>query len=144
MLVIEVLKSIISKKEKNPPYQLRNGTGRFKSNYSYKKNDLLNNKTTKDNLSKEISSIETFKLKLNSLDNEFLINSDKTIIQNAEDNGIELRYSCLTGGCGACKIKKISGKVNMCEDNCLSDDEINDNYILACISYPKSDIILDI
>ncbi|MFN8578318.1 MAG: 2Fe-2S iron-sulfur cluster binding domain-containing protein [Candidatus Sericytochromatia bacterium] len=144
MLVIEILKSVISKKEKYPPYQVRKGSNRFKNIYSYKKNVLLDDKEYKEKVPKECKTVEKFKLKLNSLDKEFLIKSDKTLIQNSEDNGIELRYSCLTGGCGACKVKKISGQVDMSETNCLSDDEIDDNYILACIAYPKSNIILDI
>ena len=47
------------------------------------------------------------------------------------------------GGCGACKVKKQSGAVVMSEPNCLSESEREAGYILACCTYPDTDVIIE-
>lgn len=147
MLVIDVLKSLI-KKEKYSPYHIRKGSARFnKANnqcISVDEKEIIPEVKNDNIINLFNNKNHSFKLKFNDNSNEFIIDHNKTIIENAEDNGIELKYSCLSGGCGSCKIKKIKGKVEMSSTNCLSDNEIDEDYILACISYPLSDLILEI
>lgn len=140
MLVIELLKYTFKKKGKSPIYQIRKGSNRFKSS-------ILNIKTTSElneNFEKEIDvEAKNFKLSLKKQNKVLEISSKKTIIENADEAGIELRYSCATGGCGSCKVKMISGNVKMNYPNCLSVEERNQGYILACVSYISENTVLD-
>ena len=73
---------------------------------------------------------ETFKFKMSP---------SETILDSALDNDIDLPYSCQSGVCSACQGKVITGTVSMDVSDGLSDDEIEEGYILSCQSYPTSD-----
>jgi ferredoxin len=44
--------------------------------------------------------------------------------------------------CGRCKIKLESGDVEQLATDGLSGEDIENGYVLACSSIPKSDIVL--
>ncbi len=67
----------------------------------------------------------------------------QTILQAGLAAGVDLPYSCTMGGCGACKVKKLSGSVVTSEPNCLSDREREEGYVLACCSYADTDLTID-
>jgi len=67
----------------------------------------------------------------------------QTILQAGLEAGIDLPSSCTMGGCGACKVRKTSGKVVMSEPNCLSDREREAGYLLACCSYADTDLTIE-
>jgi ferredoxin len=46
------------------------------------------------------------------------------------------------GGCGACKLHKTEGTVVMSEPNCLSDNEREAGYILACCAYADTNVVI--
>ena len=72
---------------------------------------------------------------------EFVMDSDKTILDGALENGIDAPHSCQGGICTTCICKVVSGKAEM-EDVCaLSDEEQNEGFVLACISKPLGDKI---
>jgi ferredoxin-NADP reductase len=67
----------------------------------------------------------------------------QTILQAGIDAGVDLAHSCTMGGCGACRVRKASGKVVASEPNCLTDREREDGYILACCSYADGDVTIE-
>jgi ferredoxin-NADP reductase len=67
----------------------------------------------------------------------------QTILQAGLAAGIDLPSSCTMGGCGACKVRKTSGKVVMSEPNCLSDREREAGYLLACCSYADTNLTIE-
>lgn len=67
---------------------------------------------------------------------EFEVTPDKTILEAGMDEDIDMPYSCQSGLCTACRGKLISGKVKMDEDAGLSQKEIEEGYILCCMSHP--------
>lgn len=69
---------------------------------------------------------------------EVSVGPGRTILEACVAAGIELPYSCAMGGCGACKVRLISGEVTMEEPNCLSPDERAQGLVLACIAHPRS------
>jgi ferredoxin len=59
----------------------------------------------------------------------------ETLLEAGLRAGIEMPYSCQVGGCGHCKVKVLSGTTISNEPNCLSDQEREQGYRLACQSY---------
>jgi ferredoxin-NADP reductase len=67
----------------------------------------------------------------------------QTILQAGLEAGVELPSSCAMGGCGACKVLKRAGTVVMSEPNCLSDNEREAGYLLACCAYADSNVVVE-
>ncbi len=68
---------------------------------------------------------------------------DKTILEAADDSGVEIENSCRSGTCGSCKVKLLSGQVSMEVDDALEPDEIEDGYILACQAIATEDVVVE-
>lgn len=64
------------------------------------------------------------------------VTQDKTILEAALDQDIEMPFSCQSGLCTACRGKLLHGKVDMAEDAGLSEEEFIEGYILNCVSRP--------
>ncbi len=65
----------------------------------------------------------------------------ESLLEMAEENGVEIEYQCREGYCGECKTRLISGDVKMEDDSGLEDTD--EGMILPCVSRPKTDIVLD-
>ncbi|MBL7811377.1 MAG: ferredoxin--NADP reductase [Bacteroidetes bacterium] len=61
-----------------------------------------------------------------------------TLLNAAMKNGIDPPYSCTVGVCTTCRAKVHKGEVYMMEREGLTDDEINEGYVLTCQSLPRS------
>ena len=57
---------------------------------------------------------------------------DKTILEIALDNDIDAPYSCQGGICSTCLAKINKGSVEMDNNQILTDDEVEDGYVLTC------------
>jgi len=68
---------------------------------------------------------------------------DEMILDLADDNGVEIDSACRAGSCLSCKVKLVSGEVDMDVDAELEDEERAEGYILACSSTAKSDIVIE-
>jgi len=77
-------------------------------------------------------------------DEEFKITvaPDETILERGLDDDIDLPFSCQSGLCTACRGKCISGKVKMDEDEGLSDAEMEEGFVLPCVSHPMTDDVV--
>ena len=62
---------------------------------------------------------------------------DLSILDIAEEIGIEIPSSCRSGSCGSCKLKKVEGKTTCDDDTAdgLTEAEREEGYILSCITY---------
>ena len=67
----------------------------------------------------------------------------QTILQAGLEAGVDLPSSCTMGGCGACKVRKLEGRVVMSEPNCLSDSEREAGYVLACCAYADTNVVIE-
>ena len=70
---------------------------------------------------------------------KFVMPSSETILDTALEKDIDLPYSCQSGVCTACQGQLVSGTVSMDVSDGLSDEEIEEGYILCCQSHPTSD-----
>lgn len=70
----------------------------------------------------------------------------ETLLQAALRQEIEFPNVCRVGGCGTCKCKLVEGRVKEMTETgyLLTEEEIEDGYILACQSTPKTDIKIDV
>jgi ring-1,2-phenylacetyl-CoA epoxidase subunit PaaE len=77
-------------------------------------------------------------------DEEFKITvaPDETILERGLDEDIDLPFSCQSGLCTACRGKCVSGKVQMDEDEGLSDAEMAEGFVLPCVSHPLTDDVV--
>jgi ferredoxin-NADP reductase len=67
----------------------------------------------------------------------------QTVLQTARASGVRIPAACELGLCGTCKVKKLSGEVEMNHNGGILDHEIDDGFILACCSKPLSAIEIE-
>lgn len=80
--------------------------------------------------------------KAQNLDATIECADDKFILEAAEDNNIELPYSCRAGSCSTCLGKIVTGKIDQPDQTFLDEDQIAKGFVLTCVSYPTSDVTL--
>ncbi len=64
---------------------------------------------------------------------------NRTILQSAMSQNIDLPYSCQSGMCTACMGKCTSGQVKLTEEDALTPKELAQGFILTCVGHPVSE-----
>lgn len=72
-----------------------------------------------------------------------LLPPDKTVLEAAEDVGVNIEYSCRVGVCGLCKVKLLSGAVTMEVQDGLDAQDKQNGMILACQAKSATDLSVD-
>jgi ferredoxin-NADP reductase len=67
----------------------------------------------------------------------------QTLLEAAEDAGVEVESLCRAGICGTCRVRVTAGEVE-CSSDALSADEQADGFVLACVATARSGFTLDI
>jgi len=84
----------------------------------------------------------TVTIRLYGTESTFSVEPDETILTAAQRANLDPPFACQIGACCTCRAKLLSGKVVMDEREALSDDEINEGYILTCQSHPITDDVI--
>ena len=81
-------------------------------------------------------------VKMGGKDNTLTIPGNKTVLQSFISNNVKIPFSCRSGMCSTCKGKCTEGEVTMIEGHTLPEDEVQDGYVLTCVTYPASEKVV--
>lgn len=87
-----------------------------------------------------------FQLRIQPAGQVLTAQAKDSLLLTALQNGIAFPHNCRVGGCGECKCRLVSGKVKELTDKSylLSAQELQQNFILACQSQPRSDVVIEV
>lgn len=67
----------------------------------------------------------------------------ETVHEAAAKVGLTIPKACGMGICGTCKVMKISGEVEMTHNGGITDEDVEEGYILSCCSVPKGNVVVE-
>jgi ferredoxin-NADP reductase len=65
------------------------------------------------------------------------------VLEAAQQAGLRLPKSCSQGMCGTCKVKLVSGRVEMNHQGGIRQREIDQGMVLLCCSKPLTDLVIE-
>jgi ferredoxin len=71
------------------------------------------------------------------------VSEDQTILQAADNAGIDLPNSCNAGVCTTCAAQIIEGTVDQTDGMGVSPELQKEGYVLLCVAYPRSNLKIE-
>jgi glycine betaine catabolism B len=71
------------------------------------------------------------------------VGAGQTVLEAAEDAGVDIPFECRSGICGQCKTPLLSGQVRMESEDALSASDRSRGLILACQAHALRDVVID-
>jgi len=91
----------------------------------------------------EDTKMTTYQVRLinkkRAIDITIPVDENTTILDAAEQQDIELPFSCQSGSCSSCVAKVVEGEVDQSEQVFLDEEQMAKGFIVLCVSYPRSD-----
>lgn len=83
-------------------------------------------------------AVQTLKLTFNGT--TIVGNSEFSLLEQAERNGVAIANSCRSGLCGACRVTVTKGSVDQADVPALASINTDAGMVLACCCVPQSDV----
>ncbi len=78
-------------------------------------------------------------------EHQFYVETNETVLDAALRQGINLRYGCRNGACGACKGKLLTGDIYYDNDPiALTDDDQEQDLVLFCSALADSELVIEV
>jgi ferredoxin-NADP reductase/DMSO/TMAO reductase YedYZ heme-binding membrane subunit len=71
------------------------------------------------------------------------VDEGETLLEAAEELGIDIPFDCRAGICGQCKTHLVKGRVVMSVQDALTDDDRKRRLVLACQARPLGDVVVE-
>ena len=71
------------------------------------------------------------------------LTTEKTLLEIAEDAGINIDFECRSGICGRCKTRLLAGSVSMEVQDALDDADKSENIILLCQAKSTGNVTIE-
>ena len=81
-------------------------------------------------------------IKIDGKHNRVVLNKGELLVSAFNRIGLETPQSCLSGYCSSCKCLLEKGEVDIVKNLVLTDNELEQGYILSCQSVINSDVIV--
>lgn len=85
----------------------------------------------------------TFAVSFTRSNREIVCGTDQHVLDAARQAGVRLPASCTQGMCGTCKVKLVSGQVEMKHNGGIRQREIDQGMVLLCCSKPLTDLVVE-
>jgi ferredoxin-NADP reductase len=73
---------------------------------------------------------------------EIACSGQQNILEIADQAGVKIASACRTGDCGECKVRKVSGDAPSANTAGLDPHEVEDGYVLTCVSFVNGRVLV--
>lgn len=84
------------------------------------------------------TEITSFRATLDGIEHEVAYQPGEVLLDCMLDADLDPAFQCQEGHCGSCMVVRVSGKVEMRQNNILSQRDLDQGYVLLCQSIPLS------
>jgi ferredoxin len=90
-----------------------------------------------------MSNTYTIELRHQGTTHTLQVPASKTILEAADEAGLDLPSSCHAGVCTTCAAQILEGTVDQSNGMGVSPELQQQGYVLLCVAYPRSDLKIE-